>query len=45
MKVIYERYCGMDVHKNIIVACALTGRKKETKRFSTMTSSLLGLID
>ena len=45
MKVIYERCCGMDVHKNIIVACILTGRKKETKSFSTMTSSLLGLID
>ncbi|PKM85939.1 MAG: IS110 family transposase, partial [Firmicutes bacterium HGW-Firmicutes-12] len=45
MNVIYERCCGMDVHKEIIVACILTGKKKETRRFSTMTSSLLGLID
>ncbi len=45
MNVIYERCCGMDVHKNTIVACIITGRKKEIRSFSTMTSSLLGLID
>lgn len=45
MNVIYERCCGMDVHKNTIVACIITGNKKEIRSFSTMTSSLLGLID
>lgn len=45
MNVIYERCCGMDVHKNTIVACILTGKKKEIRNFSTMTSSLLELID
>jgi len=45
MNVIYERCCGMDVHKNTIVACLLIGRKKEIRSFSTMTSSLLELID
>ncbi|HBV97174.1 MAG: transposase [Peptococcaceae bacterium BICA1-7] len=45
MNVIYERCCGMDVHKNTIVACLIKGRKKEIRSFSTMTSSLLGLID
>lgn len=35
----------MDVHKDKIVACVLTGRKKEIKSFSTMTSSLLELVD
>jgi transposase len=35
----------MDVHKDKIVACILTGRKKEIRSFSTMTSSLLGLVD
>ena len=45
MNVIYERCCGMDVHKNTIVACVITGRKKEIRTFSTMTSSLLRLID
>ena len=45
MNVIYERCCGMDVHKNTIVACLITGKKKETRSYSTMTSSLLELID
>ncbi|GAB6172207.1 IS110 family transposase [Paradesulfitobacterium aromaticivorans] len=45
MNVIYERCCGMDIHKNTIAACLITGRKKEIRTFSTMTSSLLGLID
>ncbi|AFM39244.1 transposase [Desulfosporosinus acidiphilus SJ4] len=45
MNVIYECCCGMDVHKNTIVACLILGRKKETRTFSTMTSSLLGLVD
>lgn len=45
MNVIYERCCGMDVHKDKIVACFLSGRKKEIKSFSTMTSSLLELVD
>ena len=45
MNVIYERCCGMDIHKNTIVACLIIGRKKEIRTFSTMTSSLLGLVD
>ena len=45
MNVIYERCCGMDVHKNTIVACVLTGKKKDVRSFSTMTSSLLSLVD
>jgi transposase len=45
MNVIYERCCGMDVHKNTIVACVLTGKKKEIRSFSTMTASLLSLVD
>ena len=28
MNIIYERCYGMDVHKNTIVACVLTGKKK-----------------
>jgi transposase len=35
----------MDVHKDKIVACILTGRKKEIRSFSTMTSSLLEQVD
>ena len=45
MNIIYERCCDMDIHKNTIAACLITGRKKEIRSFSTMTSSLLGLID
>ncbi|WP_088228283.1 IS110 family transposase [Desulfosporosinus sp. FKB] len=45
MNVIYERCCGMDIHKNTIAACLIKGKKKEIRTFSTMTSSLLGLID
>jgi len=45
MNVIYERCCGMDVHKNTIVACLIKGKKKEIRNFSTMTFSLLELID
>ena len=37
MNVIYERCCGMDVHKDKIVACILTGRKKEIKSYSSST--------
>ncbi len=45
MNVIYERCCGMDVHKKTIVACVITGKKKEIRSFSTMTASLLSLVD
>jgi transposase len=45
MEVIYERCCGMDVHKDEIVACLISGRRKEVKSFSTITESLLGLVD
>ena len=33
---LYERCCGMDIHKNTIVACQITGRKKEIRSFSTV---------
>lgn len=45
MNVIYERCCGMDVHKKTIVACVFSGKKKEIRSFSTMTASLLSLVD
>jgi transposase len=41
---IYERCCGLDVHKSSIAACALISGKgktqEETRRFGTMTSEL-----
>ena len=40
-EVIYERCCGMDVHKDDVVACLNIGGRKEVKTFSTMTDGLL----
>lgn len=41
MEVRFERCCGIDVHKKKVVACLLTGRKKEIREFGTMTDELL----
>ena len=50
MEVVHPRCCGLDVHKQIIVACVLvaagTGRAtKEVRTFGTMTDQLLALSD
>ena len=46
MEVIYERCCGIDVHKNMLMACVITGvRKKEIRKFGTMTDDILELVD
>ncbi|CAI8874855.1 transposase [Brevibacillus sp. IT-7CA2] len=45
MKVIIERSCGMDVHKDSITACVITPDGKEIQTFSTKTVFLLKLID
>jgi transposase len=50
MEVVYERCCGLDVHKRSVVACLLTpgpgGRATAAIRtFSTMTDELLELAD
>ena len=37
MHVIYERCCGIDVHKNMVMACIFVKRKKEIRKFGTMT--------
>lgn len=46
----YERCCGLDVHKRTVVACLLTPapegeRRQETCTFATMTDDLLALAD
>jgi transposase len=48
MEVVYERCCGIDVHKQTVVACVImpdvTGKpKKETRTFGTMTGDLNAL--
>ncbi len=49
MEVVYQRCCGLDVHKKTIVACLITpgpkGRHKEVRTFGTMTDDLLSLAD
>jgi transposase len=45
MRVVYERCCGLDVHKKTVVACAITPEGKQTRTFSTMTKDLLALAN
>jgi len=40
MKFVYERCCGIDVHKKLIVACFRNGKKAELRQFDTLTRSL-----
>lgn len=40
MQVVYERCCGIDVHKRQIVACFKEGEKAEIRRFGTYTHDL-----
>jgi transposase len=50
VQVVYERCCGLDIHKQLVVACLLVpGPGKEPRReirsFGTMTDDLLQLGD
>ena len=50
MEVLYRSCCGIDVHKQFLVACLLVvdeagQQHKELRRFSTMTPDLLTCID
>lgn len=40
METVYERCCGIDVHKKLIVACFRNGKKAEIRKFDTLTSSI-----
>jgi len=44
MDIIVDRGCGLDVHKETVVACIMgSGIKKEIRTYSTMTNELLRL--
>ena len=43
MEVVYERCCGLDIHKASITSCVINKGKKEIKTFGTMTDDLLQL--
>jgi len=45
MEVLYERCCGLDVHKKMVVACVITPEGMVTRTFPTMTGDLLQLAD
>jgi transposase len=50
MDAIYERCCGLDIHKRTVVACVIvpgSGRqvRKDIRTFGTMTDDLLALAD
>jgi transposase len=49
MELVYERCCGLDVHKKIVVACLILvsngQRHKEMRTFRTTTQELLLLVD
>ena len=50
MDVIYERCCGLDVHKRTVAACLIVpgmdgAPQKEIRTFGTMTEDLLELTD
>jgi transposase len=48
--VVYERCCGLDVHKRTVVACVLVTHpdgtvERDIRTFGTMTADLLALSD
>lgn len=50
MNVVYERCCGLDVHKRTVVACVLRpsqggSPQKAIRTFGTMTADVLALAD
>ena len=50
MDVIYERCCGLDIHKRTVVACLIVPApggppRKEVRTFGTMTEDILALGD
>lgn len=45
MQIIYERCCGIDVHKKVLAVCMRKGRKSEIREYGTYTRDLLGLAE
>lgn len=43
MDIVYERVCGLDIHKDMIAACMIKNGRRERKQFGTMTDDLLQL--
>ncbi len=45
MKRVYGNCCGIDVHKKMIVACFIHGKKQEIREFGTTTKELTSLAE
>ena len=45
MDKVYDKCCGIDVHKKLIVACFKQGNKQEVRDFGATTRELLKLAD
>ena len=45
MQTVYERCCGIDVHKKLIVACFRNGKKAELRKFNTLTVNIKELAN
>ena len=45
MEKVYDKCCGIDVHKKLIVACFRKGDKQEIREFGATTRELLELAD
>lgn len=45
MDKVYDKCCGIDVHKKLIVACFRKGNKQEIRNFGATTRELLELAD
>ena len=45
MEKVYDKCCGIDVHKKLIVVCFIKGSKQEIREFGATTSQLFELAD
>lgn len=45
MERVYDKCCGIDVHKKILVACFRNGNKHEVREFGATTKAILRLVD
>ena len=41
MRVVYERCCGLDVHKKSVTACVITPEAQQTRTFKTMVKGII----
>lgn len=45
MEKVYDKCCGVDIHKKLIVACFKQGRKQEIREFGASTRELLEMTE